>query len=260
MTSTDNTSNHVIITVYWEESSSSGQVNSQAGGNAGGATIQGGSGYGTGPSRGSGYGTGQSTSSGGSSHFSSSSSSGGSQGGYVSGSQGSGGQFVTTQDGNGHFVSNQGGNGQFVTNQSGNGQFVTSQSGNGQFSSNQGSSGQFSGTQGSINGNQGYAGGQNQGQYGTKYYFNTTWTNANGEDLTAEEKEEIKRKLSAAFASGTLDQGVVTSAFGDGAQIVRVRNKTIVYDANHNIISEVETSTEYGNLGHEGEPGSSFNV
>lgn len=74
--------------------------------------------------------------------------------------------------------------------------------------------------------------------------------------MTAEEREEIQRKLAAALASGTVDK----LDFGQGAQVVRVRNKTIVYDANHNIISEIETSTEYGNLGHEGEAGSSFNA
>lgn len=49
----------------------------------------------------------------------------------------------------------------------------------------------------------------------------------------------------------------------DGSQdgrIVRVKNRTIVYDSNHNIISQSETSTEYGSLGHEGEAGSSFNA
>lgn len=248
----------LLITVYWEESSSSGQVNSQAGGNAGGVINQGGSGYGTGQTSGSGFGTGHSTSSqynSSSSHFSSSSSGSQSGSGQTSSSQGSGGQFVSNQGGNGQFVNNQGGNGQFVTSQSGNGQFV---------SGSQGSSGQFSGSQGSFNGNQGNVGGQNQGQFGTTYFFNTTWTNANGEDLTAAEKEEIKKKLAAALASGTIDQGALTGiaqgAFGEGAQVVKVRNKTIVYDANHNIISQVESSTEYGSLGHEGEPGSSFNV
>ncbi|CAH0722037.1 unnamed protein product, partial [Brenthis ino] len=43
-------------------------------------------------------------------------------------------------------------------------------------------------------------------------------------------------------------------------RIVRVKNRTIVYDSNHNIISQTETSTEYGSLGHEGEAGSSFNA
>lgn len=43
-------------------------------------------------------------------------------------------------------------------------------------------------------------------------------------------------------------------------RIVRVKNRTIIYDSNHNIISQSETSTEYGSLGHEGEAGSSFNA
>ncbi|XP_045490857.1 integrin alpha-PS2 isoform X3 [Colias croceus] len=43
-------------------------------------------------------------------------------------------------------------------------------------------------------------------------------------------------------------------------RIVRVKNRTVIYDSNHNIISQTETSTEYGSLGHEGEAGSSFNT
>lgn len=82
--------------------------------------------------------------------------------------------------------------------------------------------------------------------------------------MTFEEKEEIKRKFAAVLAQGGMDQsalaGIAQGVFGQGASVVMVKNKTIVYDANHNIVSEIETSTEYGNLGHEGEPGSSFNV
>lgn len=56
--------------------------------------------------------------------------------------------------------------------------------------------------------------------------------------------------------------GVVENAgiHDQSGQVVRVRNKTIVFDENHNIISQTETSTEYGSLGHEGEAGSSFNT
>ncbi|XP_013178995.1 PREDICTED: keratin, type I cytoskeletal 9-like, partial [Papilio xuthus] len=56
---------------------------------------------------------------------------------------------------------------------------------------------------------------------------------------------------------GAVESGGV---YGQDGQVVRVRNKTIVYDQNHNIISQTETSTEYGSLGHEGEAGSSFNT
>ncbi|XP_068629492.1 integrin alpha-PS2 isoform X2 [Battus philenor] len=61
-------------------------------------------------------------------------------------------------------------------------------------------------------------------------------------------------------------QGYGTHGFVQGqgvagqGQVVRVRNKTVLYDENHNIISQSETSTEYGSLGHEGEAGSSFNT
>nr|AON96596.1 integrin alpha-PS2 [Bicyclus anynana] len=56
-------------------------------------------------------------------------------------------------------------------------------------------------------------------------------------------------------------QGIaVAGEVGKDGRIVRVKNRTIVYDENHNIISQTETSTEYGSLGHEGEAGSSFNT
>ncbi|KAJ8725942.1 hypothetical protein PYW08_004125 [Mythimna loreyi] len=227
--------------VFWEQSSSSGQVNSQAGGNAGGMVAQGSTSHGNGQISGSGYGTGQTSGSGygqgSSSHFSGSSShfSGGSTSTSGQGSGSQGGQF---------------------SNQGGNGQFTTSQTGSGQFSGSQGSGGQFSGSQGSFNGN--------QGQFGNTFLFNQTWSSTNGRDMTAEEKEEFKRKFAAVLAQGGVDQialnGIAQGVFGQGASIVKVKNKTIIYDANHNVVSEVETSTEYGNLGHEGEPGSSFNV
>ncbi|XP_032514077.2 integrin alpha-PS2 isoform X2 [Danaus plexippus] len=55
-------------------------------------------------------------------------------------------------------------------------------------------------------------------------------------------------------------QGVGSAEYGQDGRIVRIRNKTVVFDSNHNVISESETSTEYGSLGHEGEAGSSFNT
>ncbi|CAH4037108.1 unnamed protein product [Pieris brassicae] len=50
------------------------------------------------------------------------------------------------------------------------------------------------------------------------------------------------------------------AGYDNDGRIVRVKNKTIIYDSNHNIVSQTETSTEYGSLGHEGEAGSSFNA
>ncbi|XP_072944283.1 integrin alpha-PS2 isoform X2 [Epargyreus clarus] len=58
-------------------------------------------------------------------------------------------------------------------------------------------------------------------------------------------------------AQGGFVQGGVQ---GQGNKIVRVKNRTIIYDENHNIISQTESSTEYGALGHEGEAGSSYNA
>ncbi|CAB3221324.1 unnamed protein product [Arctia plantaginis] len=170
--------------------------------------------------------------------------------------------------------------GQFSQSQ-GQGQFNTDQSSSGHFSSSSSSSGQFSGTQGSTNFDGSQAGGQyggQGGQSGNSFFYNKTYNSYN-EGLSAEEQEQIRRNL-AAVAQGTISQGSsgrygqgsqsqgsgwtsqagsAQGGFGQG-QVVRVKNKTIIYDENHNIISETETSTEYGNLGHEGEPGSSFSV
>ncbi|KAJ0180782.1 hypothetical protein K1T71_004186 [Dendrolimus kikuchii] len=55
---------------------------------------------------------------------------------------------------------------------------------------------------------------------------------------------------------GTYQGGQVVQS----GQVVRVKNRTILFDEYGNVVSETETSTEYGNLGHEGEAGSSFNV
>ncbi|XP_049867403.1 integrin alpha pat-2 isoform X2 [Pectinophora gossypiella] len=79
------------------------------------------------------------------------------------------------------------------------------------------------------------------------------------EDFTAEEQENIRKVLIASLQRNQ-GQGVYQGGYGNGGQIVRVKNKTIIYDENHNIISQTESSTEYGDvLGHEGEAGSSFN-
>lgn len=230
--------------MYWDDLSNGGQYNYQS--NTGSSVNLGGSGYGTGQSS---HSSGSSSSS--STHFSSSSSQ-------------SGGQIISGQTNSGQFSGSQSGSGQFSGTQGGNGQFVTSQTVSGQFSGNHGTNGQFSGNQGSLAHQGGHFGGQNQGQQGT-FTFNQTWSSfEDSEDLTAEQKEEIRKKLAAALGSGS-SQGSWSSqngAFGGLGQgsIVKYKNKTIIYDANHNIISEFETSTEYANLGHEGEAGSSFNV
>ncbi|XP_022819593.1 integrin alpha-PS2 isoform X2 [Spodoptera litura] len=236
--------------VYWDDLSNGVQYNYQS--NTGSVNL-GGSGYGTGQSS---HSSGSSSSS--STHFSSSTSSQ-SGGQFVSGQAGSG-QFSGSQSGSGQFSGTQSGNGQFVGGHSGNGQFVTSQT----VSGNHGANGQFSGNQGSFANQGGHFGGQNHGQQGT-FTYNQTWSSfEDSEDLTAEQKEEIRKKLAAALASGAgqaswSSQNGAFGGLGQGS-IVKVKNKTIIYDANHNIISEIETSTEFANLGHEGEAGSSFNV
>ncbi|KAI5641647.1 integrin alpha domain-containing protein [Phthorimaea operculella] len=79
------------------------------------------------------------------------------------------------------------------------------------------------------------------------------------EGFTAEEVENIKRILMASLVRNQA-AGIAHGGYGNGGEIIRVRNKTILYDENHNIISQSESSTEYNNLlGHEGEAGSSFN-
>ncbi|CAG9585052.1 unnamed protein product [Danaus chrysippus] len=44
-------------------------------------------------------------------------------------------------------------------------------------------------------------------------------------------------------------QGIGSAEYGQDGRIVRIRNKTVVFDSNHNVISESETSTEYGSWG-----------
>ncbi|XP_047021032.1 integrin alpha-PS2 isoform X2 [Helicoverpa zea] len=221
--------------VYWD-GSSSGQVSTQ-GSSQSGVNIQG-SGYGTGQ----GYAT-----SGGSSTFQSSGSTSFTSQGGRNFSSNQGGSVQTGSQGQGHFSGSQGG----YNTQGG----YNSQGGYNTQGVYQTGQGVHQGNQGGYN-NQGvYQTGQ--GGYGSQgFIFNTTWTDGN--DLTEAQKEEIKKKLIAAIAAGnqgTLDLG----SFGQG-QLVKYRNKTVIYDSNHNIISEVETSTEYGNLGHDGEIGSAFNV
>lgn len=135
--------------------------------------------------------------------------------------------------------------------------FNSTSSSTGQISSNQGASGQFGGAQGSVSYGGNQAGGQydGQGQSSGSQFYNATWKSYD-ENLTAEEQEQIRRNLAAIAQS---NKGLNRGGYGQGS-VIKFRNKTIIYDQNHKIISETETSTEYDNLGHEGEPGSSFNV
>ncbi|KPJ04982.1 Integrin alpha-PS2 [Papilio xuthus] len=254
------------------------------------------------------------------------------QSGKVSGGV-SGGQVYGGEAAGGNFAS-----GGAATGQYGGGQVYHTQYGNRHVASGGYGGGQTSGTQyGSGQGGRQFSAGA-AGNNGGTYFYNKTWTSGNdfGEDLTAEQQEQIRKALLAAstnpnyqgsverkftegsysqggsvegqssygqggrinygqgqgsyvqggqvqqqggfegnqqsgygngyavhgFVQGGQGQGAVESGgvYGQDGQVVRVRNKTIVYDQNHNIISQTETSTEYGSLGHEGEAGSSFNT
>ncbi|KAG6461531.1 hypothetical protein O3G_MSEX012687 [Manduca sexta] len=105
--------------------------------------------------------------------------------------------------------------------------------------------------QGSTQGSQGgYVQGSSQGSQGTYVQGGSQGT-------------FIQGGSQGGYVQGG-SQGFVHGAgqgeYVNGGRIVKVKNRTIVYDQNHNIISQTETSTEYGKLGHEGEPGSSFHL
>ncbi|XP_028158695.1 integrin alpha-8-like isoform X1 [Ostrinia furnacalis] len=155
------------------------------------------------------------------------------------GSQHSGGQYGTSQS------NRQGGGGgqasdtRYSTSQRG--QFGTAQAGGGQ---------------------------DNRGSSTT---YNKSWSSDSyNEGLTVEQQEKIRKYLAAAAArppqygtsqgQGHRSQGTYGQGLADGGSVVRVKNRTIEFDEHGNVISETETSTEYGSLGHEGEAGSSFNV
>lgn len=121
----------------------------------------------------------------------------------------------------------------------------------------------------------GNAGGSQYNRGGSSTSYNKSWSDSYGDELTVEEQEQIRRNLAAAARNpqyGT-GQGVYTNqgqvhrgqgtygqGLSGGGSVVRVKNRTIVYDEHGNVITKTETSTEYGSLGHEGEAGSSFNV
>ncbi|XP_045445586.1 integrin alpha-PS2 [Melitaea cinxia] len=242
---------------------SSGQVNAQGSQVSGGQYGSSSGFYGTNQAGGSHFGTSQSSSSGSSGQFSTT---------FVNG-----GQFSGGQSGSSHAAGGQVSGGQYGTHVSG-GQFTGGQVSGGQYGHGQVSGSQYG--RGQVSEGQ-YGSGQiggNQGPSGT-YFYNRTWST--GEGLTAEEREAIMKNLEAAAKqgargftqsqggqSGYTQSGQVYVQGGQGGfdnigqdgRIVRVKNKTIIYDANHNIISQTETSTEYGSLGQGGEAGSSFNA
>ncbi|KAG6453252.1 hypothetical protein O3G_MSEX008045 [Manduca sexta] len=105
--------------------------------------------------------------------------------------------------------------------------------------------------QGSTQGSQGgYVQGSTQGSQGTYVQGGSQGTFIQGGSQGG-----YVQGGSQGFVHGAGQGGYV-----NGGRIVKVKNRTIVYDQNHNIISQTETSTEYGKLGHEGEPGSSFHL
>jgi hypothetical protein len=153
-------------------------------------------------------------------------------------SQGSGAHYGSGQASGAHYGSGQVSGGQYGTGgQMSGGHYSTSQSSGGQYGMGQSSNGQFGSGQVS----------------GSSYNKNSA---SYGEGLTVEEQEEIRKKLAAAAMS----PGFQGQGFVNGGQVVRQKNRTIVYDNNGNIISQTETSTEYGSLGREGEAGSSFSM
>ncbi|XP_073943620.1 integrin subunit alpha inflated isoform X2 [Choristoneura fumiferana] len=163
------------------------------------------------------------------------------------------------------------------------GGLASSQNGGG-FSSGQASgsqswqSGQATGSQGSqtwqsgerSQGSNSWQSGQTSGSTSGNGYREES----RGEGFTSEQQENIRRQLANAAQSGFLSGGAYQTSGGsnqnrgglsqeglqEGHKIVRWKNRTIVYDEHNNIVSQTETSTEYGSLGHEGEAGSSFHL
>ncbi|XP_059045250.1 integrin alpha-8 [Achroia grisella] len=138
--------------------------------------------------------------------------------------------------------------------------------------------------------------GQVTASNGHTYTFNKTWSESYDPGLTEEEQELVRRRIAGKLAGqghGSQSQGVYSqSGYNQGAysqgsysggnhaqgnwqsrdeaagqggvynqgQVVRIKNRTITYDGHGNIVSQTESSTEYGDLGHEGEAGSSFHL
>ncbi|XP_052757449.1 integrin alpha-PS2-like isoform X2 [Galleria mellonella] len=164
-----------------------------------------------------------------------------------------------------------------------------SQSGDNQASVGQGGGSFVSGGQSThrqFGVNQG-SGGQVTASNGHTFTFNKTWGESYDPGLTEDEQELVRRRIAAKVAAGSQasDYGSHSSqgsynqggysggshaqgnwqvaegeGYNQGGKIVRVKNRTITYDKDGNIISQVESSTEYGDLGHEGEAGSSFHL
>ncbi|XP_048479520.1 integrin alpha-PS2 isoform X1 [Plutella xylostella] len=103
------------------------------------------------------------------------------------------------------------------------------------------------------------AGSQSYGSRGQVYGSGSQGSRRDeyGQGFSHEEEEAIRRNLATAVANANV-AGQGNSQGVTGSTITRAWNKTVMYDASGNVISETETSTEYGSLGREGEAGSSF--
>ncbi|XP_046965222.1 integrin alpha-PS2 isoform X2 [Vanessa cardui] len=277
---------------YWEEKyTSNGQVNANSGGNkfSGGQYGASSGVYGSSQASGSQFSTSQqsggSASSGqfGTTYVNGGHVSGGQYGtSQASGSQESGGQYGA-HAGSGHYSGGQVSGGQYGSGQVGGGSqaggtytynrtWTSGTSGEGlsaeereiirrnlatmakptyQDSSRSFSQGQGSQASFSQGGQSGYVqSGQAQGSYGHGQTAHGQAQAGYGQGSYYQGQGHVQ----GGQAYGGLE-GV-----GQDGRIVRVKNRTILYDSNHNIISQSETSTEYGSLGHEGEAGSSFNA
>ncbi|XP_053626129.1 integrin alpha-V isoform X2 [Plodia interpunctella] len=101
----------------------------------------------------------------------------------------------------------------------------------------------------SMNKNQGSAGSwSNQGNYQSN-----SWGSGNAQSNNWQAGQGNVQ--SNTWQAG---QGAGLAGYGQGGY-VKIKNRTVLMDGHGRVISETETSTEYGNLGHEGEAGSSFN-
>ncbi|KAL4720669.1 hypothetical protein ACJJTC_001818 [Scirpophaga incertulas] len=151
------------------------------------------------------------------------------------------------------------------------GQSGGSQSQSGYYGQSSGSQSHSSGHYGQSTGSQaqgstnygeqyGHGGGYGAGQTNVgsaQGSYQQRWSDTYDERLTAEQQDQIRRQLAAAARNPS--PGYQGQDFRNGAQVIRQKNRTIFYDEHGRVISQTETSTEYGALGHEGEAGSSFN-
>ncbi|XP_050678590.1 integrin alpha-8 isoform X2 [Leptidea sinapis] len=98
--------------------------------------------------------------------------------------------------------------------------------------------------------------GQSQGGYGQRGSGQGQGSYSRGQGGYQTQESQTR------YGQGVYNQGgqVFEGGYDQDGRIVRVKNRTIIYDGNHNVVSETESSTEYGSLGHEGDAGSSFNT